>query len=340
MESMKHNHKSIFEKLLFQSFNGLYQYDDVLKNYIVAYQNSSWNKQKVLKDQILHRFIQNKPSEIDPQYFSQMYNNFLEAIDNPWISKKIDVSDLDTKLFREGENKKKLLFILENTDISEDIVIVAQKLSNNNPYHNFGHHLGVAETAIMLAQAAECTRKQINLLALCGLFHDAGHTGIHDPQAEEYAYQLTRENFDDTMRDKLWCTPEQLHTLIIATKLEQRGKVNDILAQIIQDADIGAISRWPHYFLYATMGIVEEEKIDINDYIDKEQAFIDKLKQVNPDIFVSDIGQKILTNPQQSLDTIKKRGHWVIQEAYKIRKNDINFDEFCVHIEKIRQKHS
>jgi len=54
---------------------------------------------------------------------------------------KNQIEFLSSKLFREGENKKKLAFILQNTDISETVIIEAQKISNNNPYHNFGHQL-------------------------------------------------------------------------------------------------------------------------------------------------------------------------------------------------------
>ena len=57
---------------------------------------------------------------------------------------------LHPKLSREAENKKKLAFILQNSDIPQSIILKAQQLSNKNPYHNFGHQLGVAESAIRI----------------------------------------------------------------------------------------------------------------------------------------------------------------------------------------------
>lgn len=80
----------------------------------------------------------------------------MEAIletDNKVLPQEGTNAFLHPKLSREMENKKKLEFILQNTDISQAIVIKAQALSHKNPYHNFGHQLGVAESAIRIALA-------------------------------------------------------------------------------------------------------------------------------------------------------------------------------------------
>ena len=81
---------------------------------------------------------------------------FMEAImetDTILLAQEEANAFLHPKLSREMENKKKLEFILQNSDISQAIVVKAQHLSHKNPYHNFGHQLGVAESAIRIALA-------------------------------------------------------------------------------------------------------------------------------------------------------------------------------------------
>jgi len=340
MESIKNNPQESFELLLQQSFGWLYQYDDTLENYIIAYKKSSWNKKEVIKDQILHRFLENKNWKIETQYFSQMYKFFLEVIDSKQsFINHIDISDLDIKLFREIENKKKLLFILNNTDISESIIIKSQKLSNKNPYHNFWHQLWTTESAIRIAQAQWLSRKDINLLALVWLFHDASHEWITRVNDEEIAHEKMMELLSDEEIHQLWCVKEDIKKLILATKFSFRGKFDWILEKIIQDADLWWIWYGPYYMLYSTMWIIEEEWFSISDYINKEKEFISYLEEIDINIFLSDWARKIFIDPRESLKKISQWPQKVIDYAYNQRYQNISFDEFKKNIDYLINNH-
>jgi len=328
------------QDILADIFGQDFDYNDDLWRWISVYTESDWSKEKVAKDMIIHRFISNKKWLLDPPTFKEKYSVFIAEIDKKkeQINNNNIIDTLDKKLFRQKENAEKIRFIQENSDIDDNILQIAHTLSNNNPYHNFWHQLWVAQTAIALWKNAGCTKAEINLLAVCGLVHDAWHEWTHNKDAEEIAYRLAIQEISQKELEKLQIKKDDLHKLIIATKRENRGKGDDTLSQIIQDADIWAISRWPYYFLYATMGIVDEEKFNSEEYIDKEEKFIDKLLHISPDIFVSEAGKEILENPQTSLAQIKKRGKWIIQKAYDIRQEDITFKSFTSQLEQLQQE--
>jgi len=328
------------QDILVDIFGQNFDYNDDLWKWVRVYTASSWNKQEVAKDMILHRFIKNKKWLLDPTAFKKRYELFMDKVDKKKEQRedKNIIDTLNKKLFREKENAKKIKFIIENSDINDDILQIAHGLSNNNPYHNFGHQLWVAETAIILWQNEGCTKSEINLLALCGLVHDAWHEGRPHKNAEENAYNLAIQQIDQEALERLQVSKEDLHTLIMATKRENRGKTDNTLAQIIQDADMWAIARWPYYFLYATMGLLDEEKITPQEYIHREEGFINKLLQISPDIFVSKAGKKTLENPEKSLAQIKKRGESIIQKAYEIRQEDLTFEDFKAQLEQLQQK--
>jgi hypothetical protein len=151
-----------------------------------------------------------------------MKENINKYLDAPVHRSKINL--LDSNIFRELENKKKLVFILQNTDIWQSVIIKAQSLSNKNGYHNFGHELWVAESAIRIARAMWLSKETVNLLALVGLFHDAWHTGISKPDDEEIAYEQMMNMVTEEELANLWCTKDDVYKLIIATKFSLRGK--------------------------------------------------------------------------------------------------------------------
>jgi len=241
---------------------------------------------------------------------------------------KNQIEFLSSKLFREGENKKKLAFILQNTDISETVIIEAQKISNNNPYHNFGHQLWVAESAIRIAHAMWLSKQESNLLALVGLFHDACHTGISKPDDEEIAYQNMMNIVSEEELVNLWCTKDDVYKLIIATKFSLRGKCTWVLEKIIQDADMWCIGYGPYYILYSTMWLVDEEHSSIDNYIKEEANFFSCLEKIDPQIYLSDGAKMIFSDPRESLKQIAEWPQEVITYAYTQRYQDISFEDF------------
>lgn len=248
---------------------------------------------------------------------------------------KNQINTLSPKLFREIENKKKLDFVIQNSDINQKIIIKAQKLSNLNGYHNFGNQLWTAESAIRIALVEWLTRKEINLLALVWLFHDAWHWWITTPYDEEKSYELTINSLSEDKLKTLWCTATEIQNLILATKFSLHWKLDWKLEKIIQDADLWCIWYGPYYTLYSTMWLMDEEKISIDDYINEEYKFINHLQKINPDIYLSDWARKIFINPKDSLDIIAKRPKEALLYAYNQRYQDVSFENFSKNIDEI-----
>ena len=240
-----------------------------------------------------------------------------------------------SNLFRELENKKKSVFILQNTDIPQSLIIKAQKLSHNNPYHNFGHQLGVAESAIRIAHAERLSQQEINLLAVVGLFHDAWHTGIPKPDDEEIAYEQMMKVVSDEELTNLWCTKDDIYKLIIATKFSLRGKCDWVLEKIIQDADMWCIAYGPYYMLYSTMWVVDEEHFSIDMYMEEEAKFVACLEQIDPQIYLSDWARQIFSDPRESLQQIIDWPEEVRIYAYSQRQEDISFEDFSKNISEL-----
>jgi len=202
-------------------------------------------------------------------YQSQIMKESPETKNIHWTA--MDYSEfLGPKLFRESENKKKLSFILKNSDITHSIIVKSQKLSNKNSYHNFWHQLGTAESAIRIAQAQWLSRTDINLLVLVALFHDASHSWVAHPDDEEKAYEDTMNILTSEELELLWCRVEDIKKLILATKFSLRWTCKGMLEKIIQDADLWSLGYGPYYMLYSTIGLMDELHGSIEEYVIKK----------------------------------------------------------------------
>ncbi|MDR0282508.1 MAG: hypothetical protein LBI53_04310 [Candidatus Peribacteria bacterium] len=78
----------------------------------------------------------------------------------------------------------------------------------------------------------------MNLLALVGLFHDANHPGKNIENAEENSYTVAVERLPKNTFKKLSISKSKFFELIIATKIQQHGTIEERLTKIIQDADL------------------------------------------------------------------------------------------------------
>lgn len=58
------------------------------------------------------------------------------------------------------------------------------------------------------------------------------------PDDEENACKLVRNALNKEELSSLGCSQQDIERLILATKFSQRGICNDVLEQIIQDADL------------------------------------------------------------------------------------------------------
>ncbi|MCX6822832.1 MAG: HD domain-containing protein [candidate division SR1 bacterium] len=246
---------------------------------------------------------------------------------------------LGWKLFRKQENERKMNFIIAHSDFDFSLFGTAHALSQPNDYHNFGHQIGVAEAAITFAEAQGCSRQEINLLVVTALLHDAGHTGVARIDDEMVSVELAVRFIPAELCQKLGFTYEQLKNLILATTFSQRGRYDWHLAKIIQDADLGNVSFGPYYRLYASMGLADEFGGDYKKFIHQDQqGFINYLESIRPGGFLSDGAKKIGAPLQASLDTILSWPEEVYEYAYKVKQDDILFDDFQKHIDALIQQ--
>lgn len=247
---------------------------------------------------------------------------------------------LGWKLFRKKENEKKMNFILDHSDVDFSLFGLAHALSQPNGYHNFWHQLGVAETAIKIAEAEWLSRKEINLLVVTALLHDSGHTGVAKIDDEIVSVDLSIRFLPVEICQKLGFTQTQLKDLILATTFSQRGKYDRNLAKVIQDSDLGNVSFGPYYRLYSSMGLADEFGGDYHKFIDKDQqGFLGYLNSIIPGWYLSAWAKKICPPLQESLNTILSWPKEVIEYAYSVRHEDILFVDYKRHIDRLIQKH-
>lgn len=250
-------------------------------------------------------------------------------------------SFLQGKVFRMRENIKKIEFIVENSDITLQFIAKAASISRGNSFHNFGHQIGVAEYAIRIAIAENRNRNEINTVGWSSLVHDAKHNGILDSfdeiNALEAAVQfMDKEDFkiihEDTEK-----SIAILRDLIMSTVFVNRGKFEDGLAKIIQDADLAHLGQGVIYWLWASMGLIEEfskqRKATLSpiDFIKIEQEkFVEFLSRLTPSgtVYLSRGANKVFRNPLQDVQVIKNLSDEAIMFAYNVRHEDITLEEF------------
>ena len=254
-------------------------------------------------------------------------------------------SFLKGKVFRMRENIKKIKFIIENSDITLPFIVRAASISRGNPYHNFGHQIGVAEYAIRLAIAENRSRNEINTVGTGSLVHDAKHNGVLDSFDEINALEAAVQFMDDDDFKIIHLDIEKsiaiLRDLIMSTIFGNRAKIEDPLAKIIQDADLAHLGQVVIYWLWASMGLIEEfskqRKVPLTptDFIKIEQEnFVEFLSKLSPSgtVYLSRGANKIFRNPLQDVQVIKNLPDAAIMFAYNVRHDDITLEEFEAQI--------
>lgn len=255
---------------------------------------------------------------------------------------------LQGKVFRIQENLKKIDFILRNSRIKETTIVKAANIARNNPFHNFGHQIGVAESAIKIAIAEKRSIEEITTFAFASLVHDAGHKGIMDSFDEIRALELTANIMDpedfqviDEDHNK---SVGILRDLIMATVFIKRGQIEDVNAKIMQDADLAHLGQGIPYWLWASMGLIEEfgnqqkTEIDPIDFIrNTQEKFVEFLASLSETgtVYLSRGANRIFRNPLQDVQAFKEMSKEIIMFAYDVRKDDITLDEFKRKIEEL-----
>lgn len=249
------------------------------------------------------------------------------------------------KFFRVRENLKKIDFVLKNSGITLELIQKAAIVSKKNPYHNFGHEIGATEQGIRLAQAEERSIEEVNLIALALLFHDADHRGIVQFYDEMHAIELASTiliSSDTKMIGEHNSVLTKMRELILGTIFpDGRAKHTNPMVWIIQDADLAHLGLGPIYWLWASMGLVDEFNRNRSDALTPEnfihfeqEKFVKFLAGLSGTgkIYLSHGAQKIFSDPLKDVEIIKNYPSRVIQYAYDVRREDVTLEEFTDHI--------
>lgn len=320
----------LLEKTLNETWD-IFVCDDILLNEINEYIYSEWILKRGIKSQILARFLKNSDDNFDTSnnnWISE-FNKFIELIwKDKWNVMNELSENLSLNLFRNKENLKKINYIKNNSDITDDIILIAKNLSVNNWYHNFWHELWVAENVIYLWNNAWLDRKAINLLTLSALFHDAWYnTKYKNIDQEQLACNLVKQYIPDEIFKQLNINKSDVDNLIMMTKITNRKMENNEIIKILQDSDLWNLWHWPYYLLYSCMWMVDEWIISLKDFVVDEKKFI-LCNMINWNLYLSDVGKNSFENPITTLNVIEQRWYSVIQQAYLLRKQDISFEKF------------
>ena len=311
--------------------------DKTLLNKIERYIQSEWILKKAIKSQILSWLFEHSDDHIDTSNDNWIteYNNFITLLWGNQDTLMSEISEnLSLNLFRNQENLKKLQYIKENSDITDDIIMIAKNLSVNNWYHNFWHEIWVAETVIKLCKKWKVDRRTLNLLVLVALFHDAWYTKEYDIDLEELACNLSDTYIPDNVFEKMNIRRDDFNKMIMMTKISNRNINNDEYIKILQDADLWWLWEWPYYILYSCMGMIDEWIISLDNFVEDEINFINN-NNINWQFFLSNVWITTLKSPIESLNIIKWRPKSVIEKSYQLRNKDITFEEFKKEIDTI-----
>lgn len=147
-------------------------------------------------------------------------------------------------------------------------------LPDNLSYHGLHHTLDVFNAAMKIAATENLSAKEIKLLRIAILYHDAGFTAKYKDH-EEKGCEMARKNlpsFGYAESDiKIICG------MIMATQIPQTPKT--ILEKIICDADLDYLGRNDFYEISKTL--FEEMKIynnlhDAKEWNKIQKKFLDK----------------------------------------------------------------
>ena len=244
------------------------------------------------------------------------------------------------KLFRVRENmENKMKFVLENSDVTFEFILKASVLAHPNEYHNFGHELGAAEQGIRIAIAEGKSREEINKIAFTLLIHDGGHTGIMRWYDEIHSVELMRSTFGP--KDTSFIGPNHdaimdvVQNWILGTPFGIRGKTNDPFIRIVQDADLAHMGLGLPYWLWASMGLVNEfskvKPITPEFFIRViQEKFVSDVAKVSGTgkFFLSDGAQKIYSDPLEVVKEFKNLPIQLINYADSVKFEDVTVAEF------------
>ena len=220
-------------------------------------------------------------------------------------------------------------------------------LCSDNAYHNYGHTLGVMRTVIEIANAQGLDKRIITTLVIASGLHDVLHPGIATPSDEVVSVLAMFDHITD--QDLAICglttaDRPKIRDLQLATTFDKRGKIDDISAYIIQDADIGYMGKGKYIYLLASIGLIDEFcRADFKDpdpviFIRKQQQpFINFVISKSPhkdSFFLSEGAKKIMKDPAETLQELLLWPDTIYWLAYDLRTADFSLEEFITMVDR------
>ena len=255
---------------------------------------------------------------------------------------------INEKVFRIGDNARKIEFIKKFANIPESIIVKSAVVAKENPYHNFGHQLGATEDAILIALQENVSPEERYILAFTMLFHDAQHTGVMRVQDEMLAmitmFQVSSDTDFTASGFPLEKAKAMARDIGLATIFSNHRKSTNKLHQIAQDADLAHVGHGPYRWVWASMGLMDEfnrtrdTKLTPKEFLQKEQRkFIEFILSTSPDrqFWITEGATQILGNPADDLLFIESLSDEAIQYAYDARFKNIPLSEFKERIQEL-----
>lgn len=254
-----------------------------------------------------------------------------------------------SKTYRKRESRRKIFFVLKNTHLPLKIITQAASLLQKNEYHNLDHILSATEMGIKIAYAEGYTKEECTEIAFALLLHDAGHQGFMTPIDEKRSAGMIDDNFSEvdfkSMQLEKKSSLKRIQFKIMATVFAHRGQSTNPDARIMQDADLSHIGQGPYYWLWSSMGLLDEfnklrtpPTTPVEFIREEQQAFLNYLKKCSypkGSIWLSGGGQYLLNEPDADLETINSWCNDVFIYAYTTRHDNLLISEFTKEIKKI-----
>lgn len=189
-----------------------------------------------------------------------------------------------------------------------------KNVSSKYTYHNFDHTINVVNASKQLANEANLSDEESEVLILAALFHDVGFgsdPNNHEQKSKEIAIEFLQANDYDT--DKT----EMVANCIMATRKEWKGQ--NKLCRLMKDADLSGLAS-PNY-----TNITENLRIELNKAngmdIDKVQWLNENISFIQNHSYFTEEGRKLFNEGKQNnLQTL----HGLEQEKKKKKKKKKN----------------
>ena len=298
--------------------------DDSLLDSINRYLNSDWNIKKEYANKIRSWLIK-FGNDVESDNFDKKLEKFMNLIDNHW-GKSSEL--LGALKINNSESLNKIRYIKGNSDITDEIIWIAESYLGNNECDRFFRKLSIAESSIRLAKSSNLEKKDINLLVLASLFQDIGDTmSKNEFYIERKDNHIVGEKILWEITNKINIDMDKVDILILATKPENRGKFNDELSKIIQDANVECFWKGPYYLTYSSLYVLEENWVPAINFVKYEEEFIKKIEKWW-EFYLSNAWKKLFRSPKSCLEELKARPEDVFPYAKQLIKQGISFDDF------------